>query len=65
MDDHDRRFDKLEEQMQEGFDGVNRRLDSIGAAENRRKGAIGVLKLIFGAGGLAGIWELAKEWLHR
>lgn len=65
MDDHDRRFDKLDEQMQQGFDGINSRLDSIGAAENRRKGAMGVIKLLFGAGTLTGIVEFIRELFHR
>ena len=65
MDDHDRRFDKLEEQMDAGFEGINRKLDGLRLAESRRKGAMSVLKLLFGGGTLAGLWELAKTWIHK
>lgn len=40
MDEHDRRFDQLEKKVDEGFSGINRKLDDLNAGENRRKGAM-------------------------
>lgn len=65
MDEHDRRFDRLEEKVDAGFAGINSKLDGLRQAESRRKGAIGVLKLLVGASGVTGLYELAKGLLHR
>jgi hypothetical protein len=65
MDDHDRRFDKLEEMVTAGFDETKAGLAELRSSESRRKGAMGVIKLIFGAGGFAGLYEVIKGLLHR
>lgn len=65
MDDHDRRFDKIEEIVESGFSNVNGRLDALMAEKNQRKGALGLVKLMLGASGIAGLIEFVKELLHR
>lgn len=65
MDEHDKRFDRLETKVDEGFAGINSKLDALHSAESRRKGAFTMLKLLFGAGGGVGAWEIIKGFLHR
>lgn len=65
MDDHDRRFDKIEEMVETGFGKVNDRLDALSAERYQRKGAMGLVKLMLGASGIAGLIEFVKELLHR
>lgn len=65
MDDHDRRFDKLEEIIDTGFAKVNGQLDALSAERYQRKGAMGLVNLILGASGIAGIIELVKELFHK
>ena len=65
MEEHDRRFDQLEKKVDDGFSGIYRRLDDLKDTESRRKGAMGVLKLLFGAGTLTGLWEVIKGILHK
>ena len=76
MDEHDKRFDRLDKkiddgsertrlQIETGFASINDRLDEITAAENRRKGAIDLLKFVAGSAGLYGLWELAKGFFHK
>lgn len=65
MDDHDRRFDRLEEMVTKGFDDTKAAIDELRATESRRKGAMSVLKVAFGAGTLTGLVELVKELFHK
>lgn len=65
MDEHDKRLDRLERKVDDGFEGINRKLDGLRAEESRRKGAMTVLKLLFGAGSGVGLWEIIKGLLHR
>lgn len=65
MTEHDRRFDKLEKAVTDGFDKVNGKLDALKEERAQRKGAMGLVKLILGASGIAGLIELVKEMLHR
>lgn len=65
MDEHEKRLDRLERKVDNGFEGINRKLDSLHGAESRRKGAMTVLKLLFGAGSGVGLWEIIKGMLHR
>lgn len=65
MDDHDRRFDTLEGMVTKGFEETKNSISELRNSESRRKGALGIVKIALGAGGLAGLWELAKEFLHR
>lgn len=65
MDEHDKRFDKLERAVADGFEKVNGKLDALRAAESRRKGAMTVLKLLFGAGSGMGVWEIIKGLIHK
>ena len=65
MDEHDKRFDRLESKIDDGFEKLNGKLDHITAEENRRKGAMTLLKIVFGAGGLAGLWEVLKGFAHK
>jgi hypothetical protein len=48
MEEHDKRFDRLESQIDTGFTRIHARLDGLAAAENRRKGALRVLVFVGG-----------------
>lgn len=65
MDEHDKRFDRLDKTITDGFKSVNARLDTITEAENRRKGAMWLVKIILGSAGLIGAWELIKGMIHQ
>lgn len=65
MDDHDRRFDKLEDMVEKGFEATQTAIASLRDSESRRKGAMGIVKLLFAGTGLAGLVELVKDFLHR
>jgi hypothetical protein len=39
MDEHEKRVDRIEQKIDEGFEAVNTRLDKLTESENRRKGA--------------------------
>jgi hypothetical protein len=76
MDEHDKRFDRLDKkiddgsertrvQIESGFASINHRLDAITATENRRKGAVGLVKFALGSAGLYGLWEVIKGLFHR
>ncbi len=65
MDEHDKRFDRLDKTINAGFESVNRRLDTIAETENKRKGATSLLKILLGTGGAYGAWTLIKGLLHR
>lgn len=65
MDDHDRRFDKLEEIIDTGFAKVNGQLDALSAERYQRKGAMGLVKLLLGAGGIYGLIDLIKGLWHK
>ena len=60
MEDHDRRFDKIEEIVTKGFDETKAAIADLRSAESQRRGAMTVLKLIMGASGLAGAYEVFK-----
>ena len=65
MDEHDKRFDRLEKKVDAGFDGINRKLDGLKASEQRRKGAMGLIKLALGAGGVYSLIDLVKGLWHK
>lgn len=69
MDGHDKRLDRLESAVTEGFENVNRKLDALAASESERRGASritrGIFRILFGVGGAGGLWELAKEFFHK
>ena len=65
MDEHDKRFDKLEKKIDDGFEKMNGKLDHITAVENRRKGLMSAINLLLGAGGIAGAWELVKDLIRK
>lgn len=65
MDEHDKRFDRLDKKIDDGFASINGKLDTITASENRRKGALTLLKIAFGSAGVAGAWEVLKSFAHR
>lgn len=61
MDEHEKRVDRIESKIDAGFQAVNERLDNLAAAENRRKGALAVVKTVFGGGVITAIYEGAKS----
>lgn len=64
LDSHDDRFDKLEEQIEKGFDSVNASIAALTASENKRKGERATWgKILAGATAVAGIWEAAKAYI--
>lgn len=65
MDEHDRRFDTLEKAVADGFEKVNTKLDALKEERAQRKGALGLVKLILGAGGIYGIVDLVKSLWHK
>jgi hypothetical protein len=60
MGEHEKRLDRLDEKVDAGFAGINRKLDALGAAENQRKGAMWLLRFFIGGAGLAGLYR----WWH-
>lgn len=65
MDEHERRFARVEGKIDAGFQAVTDRLDALTASENRRKGALGVMKAIVGGGLLTGVIEAARAWYGK
>lgn len=69
MDEHGKRFDRLESQVRDGFDQVNERLDALSTADSERRGASQMsrmlLRVILAITGAGGVWEIAKEFLHK
>lgn len=72
MDEHDKRFDRIERSIAEGFKGtsdgfreINSRLDDLTSAENRRIGAMGLIKVVIGSAGVYGLWEMTKGLFHK
>jgi hypothetical protein len=48
MDEHEKRVDRIEKKIDDGFSAVNARLDKLSAEDSRRKGAWGALVVIGG-----------------
>jgi hypothetical protein len=65
MDEHEKRFARVEEKIDAGFAEVKGQLSRLVAADNRRKGAAGVIKLLIGGGILTGLAEAARAWLSK
>ncbi len=65
MDEHDRRFDRIEEIVTTGFRETKAAIDDLRGHESRRKGALAVVKILLGGGVAASAWELIKGYLHR
>lgn len=65
MDEHEKRFERVEKKIDAGFNAVNAKLVTLVAAENRRKGAVGIAKLFIGGGILTAVAEAARAWLSR
>ena len=74
MDEHEKRVDRIEQKIDDGFDQIrqqsdagftriHQRIDELAAAEHRRKGALGLLKMFMSGGVLTGIFEAAKSFL--
>lgn len=60
MDEHEKRVDRIEQKIDEGFESVNTRLDLLTESENQRKGALFALRMLLGGGVIAGIVEGAR-----
>lgn len=60
MDEHEKRFDRLDQKIDDGFKTINNRLDTLTASENWRKGAVGILKILGSGGILTGLYEGVK-----
>jgi uncharacterized protein involved in exopolysaccharide biosynthesis len=71
MDEHEKRVDRIEQKIDDGFTQVrqqsdagfariHQRIDELAEAEHRRKGALGLLKMLFSGGVITGIFEGAK-----
>lgn len=65
MDEHDKRFDKLEKAVADGFEKVNGKLDALRDERAQRKGAMGLIKLLLGASGIYGLIDLVKGIWHK
>lgn len=65
MEEHDRRFDRLENTVTEGFKAVNGKLDELKALENQRKGVAILGRFLFGGGVVAAILEILRVWWHK
>ena len=65
MDEHAKRFDKLDEKIDSGFSSLNGRLDTLTANENKRSGALGLVKVILGSAGFYGLYEVVKGFWHK
>ena len=64
LDSHDTQLGDLKSQVTAGFEGMYERIDKLAAAENRRKGAISLLKIVAGSGVLVGIVETIKVFFR-
>lgn len=61
MDEHDKRFDRIEKQIGEGFTEMREGFAALAATENQRKGAKGLIKAAFAGGGIiAGLIEIGR-----
>lgn len=65
MGEHDKRFDRLDKKIDDGFANLNGKLDTLGAAENRRKGALSLVKVALGSAGFYGLYEVFKGFWHK
>lgn len=66
LDAHEVQFKEFRQNVTDGFKSIGDKIDSLTASENRRKGERATwAKIIGGATAVAGIWEIAKAWLHR
>lgn len=64
MDEHEKRVDRIEGKIDEGFARLHERLDELAGAEHQRKGALGLLKLLFSGSVITGLWEAGKAFLN-
>lgn len=73
VDEHGERFDRLEQKIDDGFDQIrqqsdagfsriHQRINELADAEQRRKGALGLLKMFMSGGVITGIFEGAKAF---
>lgn len=73
VDEHGERFDRIEEKIDAGFNQVRQqsdagfariheRINELADAENRRKGALSLIKMFFSGGVMTGIYEGAKTF---
>lgn len=65
MDEHEKRVDRIEGKIDDGFARVHERLDELAEAEHTRKGALGLLKLLFSGSVITGIWEGARALFNK
>lgn len=63
MDEHEKRVDRIEGKIDEGFARLHERLDELAGAEHQRKGALGLLKLLFSGSVITGLFEAGKSFL--
>lgn len=73
MDEHEKRVDRIEQKIDDGFDQVRQqtdagftrihaRINELHDAESRRKGALGLVKMFFSGGLITTIFEGAKAF---
>lgn len=73
MDEHEKRVDRIERKIDDGFDQIrqqsdvgfariHQRINELAGAENRRKGALQLIKMFFSGGVITGIVEGAKAF---
>jgi hypothetical protein len=53
-------FKQLQDEMRSGFGRIHARIDELSGAENRRKGAIGLVRMVFSGGVITGLYEVGK-----
>lgn len=66
LESHLKAFEEHREDDKAGFAAVNERIGKLTDAENKRKGERATwTKIITGATGVAGVWEIAKAFWHH
>lgn len=60
MDEHEKRVDRIEGKIDAGFARLHQRLDEQAATEHQRKGALGLVKMLFSGGVITAIVEGGK-----
>jgi hypothetical protein len=65
LDEHDRRFDQIEQKIDHGFAELSRQIQDLFAAENRRRGMFGFAKVLIAGGALTGAAEWLRSMFHH
>lgn len=61
LDEHDRQLGELRKEVREGFEALSAKISELFAAENRRRGMLGLLKMLVTGGALTGVAEFLRS----